>query len=49
MLDEEEVVKKEFACREGKMDDSFWRAKKPANFENLTKGKRKGIKTNIVK
>ena len=39
---EEKGAVKEFDCREGKMDDSFWRAKKPADFEKQTKGRRKG-------
>ena len=48
-MDKKEAVKKEFACRESKMDDSFWRAKKPVDFEKLTKWRKKGLKTDIVK
>ena len=49
MSDEEEAVKREYDCHGGKMDDYIWSAKKPADFEKRTKGRRKGLKTEIIK
>ena len=40
MSDAEEAVKREYDCRGKKMDDSLWSAKKPADFEKLSKEKR---------